>query len=807
MKRHFRLLFFLQLLCLASFAQKPDEKLKQWAERSPIEKVYLHLDRDNYLAGETIWFKAYLYSEYLPDTISTTLYIELLDGSSAIISRKILPVVFGNTYGQIELPDTLATSSYFIRAYSPTMLNHDPEFIYKRNIIIYGKKNNSEAKRKEKMLRLEFFPEAGNFTSGFLNTIAFKATDENGLPVNASGVIKNEKNETIVEFSSLHDGMGMFDLDSKENEKYYALINGDNSGKKYYLPEQTNKGIVFKIMPDPQGKYYEILQRLDDPVFKAAYMIGQVQHHVVFRQELSQKEDITGIINTLKLNSGILHVTVFNKDNLPLAERLCFIDNKEYIQSAELIPDTINFSEKTKNRFSISLKDNMEVNFSVAVTDPEYSFSQIREENIFSSLLLTSDLKGYIHNPAWYFSSDDDSVKNALDLVMMTNGWRRFKWNDLLKNPLPAGNYKDPAFITLSGKINIRDTRKPFAGKPFVFFIVGADSSRIMQIESTNNLGYFKIDSLVFFNRSHIVFKDIRGKKSDLLEILPSADSITRHYLLPRIENYPSLISDISVTKTFSKLAYDYNEIIKAGGIMLKEVIVKSRKKSPVQELEEKYASGLFSGFSERTIDLVNTNETVHELNIFDYLQTRVPGLSVIKDGLDYIIYYRQGATVSSMGAIPMTLYLDEVLTDASFISSIPPDQLAMVKVFSNFVGAAGGGPGGALAIYTKKGADLYNSTSIQDQVRYQGYSLIKEFYSPDYTVNVNDKTKTDHRITLQWIPDIIVNKNNSAKIPVVFYNNERTKQFKIVVEGMTADGKMIFIETTISGDSSKKAF
>jgi hypothetical protein len=806
MKKKLQLLFFSQLLSLGIFGQKPDEILNQWSGRSPIEKVYLHLDRDNYLAGGTIWFKAYLYSDNLPDTISTTLYVELIDGSSAIVSRKILPVVFGNTYGQFELPDTLATAAYLIRAYSPTMLNHNAEFIYKRSVIVYGKKSDHETKRKEKMLRLEFFPESGNFISGMSNTIAFKATDENGLPVAVNGVIKNKKDEMIAEFSSIHDGMGMFELNSKENEKYYDIINGDVSGEKYYLPDQTNKGIVFKIMPDPQGKYFEILQHVNDPAFKAAYILGQMQHHVVFRQELSEKEDITGIINISKLNSGILQITVFNKDNLPLAERLCFVDNKEYIQPAELISDTIDFSGKAKNRFSILLKDTVTGSFSIAITDPEYSLSNLRDENIFSSLLLTGDLKGYIYHPAWYFSNDDDSVKNALDLVMMTNGWRRFKWANLLKNPLPAGNYKDPAFITLSGKINIRDTKKPFADKTFVFFIIGADSSRSMQMASTNDQGYFKVDSLVFFNRSRIVFKDIHGKKSQLLEVMPAVDSITRPYTLPGIENFPSIINDTSVTKNLSKLAYDYDEIVKASGIMLKGVTIKSRKKNPLQELEEKYASGLFSGFSERTIDLVNTNEIIQELNIFDYLQARVPGLSVINDGLDYIIYYRQSATVSSMGAMPMTLYLDEVPTDASFISSIPPNQVAMVKVFSSFVGAVGNGAGGALAIYTKKGADFYNSSSIKDQVKYQGYSLIKEFYSPDYTIDIKEKSKTDHRITLQWIPNIMVN-NINPKIPVVFYNNDRTKQFKIVVEGMTTDGKMIFIEKTVPAVSSKRAF
>jgi hypothetical protein len=148
------------------------------------------------------------------------------------------------------------------------------------------------------------------------------------------------------------------------------------------------------------------------------------------------------------------------------------------------------------------------------------------------------------------------------------------------------------------------------------------------------------------------------------------------------------------------------------------------------------------------------------------------------------------------MGLIPMTLYLDEIETDASFISSIPASQVAMVKVYNSFVGAVGNGAGGVLAIYSKKGADLYNSASITDIVRYQGYSVIKEFYSPDYSVDTAAIKKQDNRITLFWAPQIVVSSIN-GNISFTFYNNDRTKQFKIVVEGMTIDGKLLMLEKT----------
>jgi hypothetical protein len=784
---------------LQALSQKPEDLLRHWSEKLPIEKAYLHFDRENYMAGETAWFKAYLYSDYLPDTISTTLYVDLLNDSSVMIGRKILPVMLGNTNGQFELPDSLKTGYYFIRAYSPTMFNRDSDFICRQHIFVFGRKNIQDeiGKTKQRTLRLEFFPEGGNLITGVVNTIAFKATDENGLPATVTGNIMNEKNEVLAAISAYHDGMGMFDMTPLPNEKYYAVFNEDETSHKYYLPEQTVKGIVFKIISTGKDKYFEIAEPINDLSFKAAYMIGQMQHHIVFRQDFPKsREDITGKIDVTHLNSGILQVTVFNQDNIPLAERLTFVDNGEYIQRAELVADTINFSEKGKNSFHVTLKDTVLGFFSVAVTDPEYDLHSIRQQNILSTLLLTSDLKGYIHNPAFYFSENSDSVQNSLDLVMMINGWRRFRWATLLNNKLPVHFYQDPGFIAIDGQLKIKDT------KPFVVLVYSPDSSRVIKMGSAGTHGNFRIDSLLFFDRSRLVFKDIRGKKSDLMEVKLSDDSLARLFRFPLSEQqngYRKIFPDESHEK---KMQYDYDDISKAKGLLLTGITVKSKKKSPVQELEEKYASGLFSGFSERTYDLVNTKEVITQENIFDYLSYTVPGLSVTRDGLDYFIYYRQIASASAMGLIPMTIYLDEIETDAGFISSIPASQVAMVKVFNSFVGAVGNGAGGVLAIYTKKGSDIYNSVSITDMIRYQGYSVSKEFYAPDYSVDPAAIKKQDNRITLLWVPQIIVSGIN-GNIPVTFFNNDRTKQFKIVVEGMTTDGKMLMIEKIVG----RKAF
>jgi hypothetical protein len=794
----------LLLLSGKGFSQSPDILLEKWSALSPIEKIYLHFDRENYLAGETAWFKAYLYSDYQPDTISTTLYVELLKDSTTVISRSIVPVLLGSSNGQIDLPDSLGTGHYQVRAYTITMLNQGTDFLYKRSIFIYGKNKiqaTASAKLETKM-RMEFFPEGGQLVQGFTNTVAFKAVGKDGMPVAVSGTIRNDKNEEQASFTTYHDGMGMFELTPVAGVTYHAIVTGDVAGVQYLLPSSTDKGIALSIIPHPQGNFFEVKQQKNNAAFQVAYMVGQMQHHVVFRQNFATgKEQLQGVINTQNLHSGILQVTFFNKDNMPLAERLCFVNNKEYLLPATIKEDTIDFSERAKNKFSLQFQDTVQGSFSISITDNEYSQLPQRQESIFTSLLLTSDIKGYLNNPAYYFSADNDSVQTALDLVMMTNGWRRFNWQQLLSNPVSPTGYKDNRYITLAGKANLQGTKKPFDNKQLLLFIVGANKKRTTQFLQTDAQGNFRLDSMIFFDKTRLLFSDVRGKKSQYIDIVLNGDSVRRVFpLLPMLIK-PYTISQI---ETNTRWKMDYEAIQKAKGQMLEEVKLKVKKKSPMQQVEDNYTSGLFSGDATKAIDLVNSDEAVPYQNIFEYLQSRVNGLQVTADGFDYTLIYRQGASASSMGMVPMTLFLDEIETDASVIATIPANQVALVKVYNSFAGAWGNAPGGVLAVYTKKGQDYKNSSSsfTNNQV-YNGYSVIKEFYSPDYKTEQAEK-KPDNRITLLWRPSVFINSINPV-LPIPFYNNDRTKQFRIVVEGLTMDGKMLSIEKIINAD--KKGF
>ncbi|HOZ85609.1 MAG TPA: hypothetical protein PK191_08975, partial [Niabella sp.] len=310
------LLVFNQFL----LAQSIEQKFLDWTQQNPIEKIYLHIDRENYHAGQTIWFKGYFTNGFVPSANSSNLYVELLNNRSEVVVRNIFPVYLGSTAGQLDLPSTLEEGVYQIRAYSPVMLNQ-PGFVFYKRIDIYGTQNKKQVKdNKSEHIELSFFPEGGNLITGKLNRIAFKAIDKNGMPIEVAGEITDNSGKLITSFNSVHDGMGSFAILPQNGETYIASIN--NQVKKYSLPAQTSNGIIFSVHTTARGKQFRIEQGTNDPVFKPAYLVGQMENELLFKQPLTDKKEFKGLIETKDFISGILHLTVFNKDNMPLAERL-----------------------------------------------------------------------------------------------------------------------------------------------------------------------------------------------------------------------------------------------------------------------------------------------------------------------------------------------------------------------------------------------------------------------------------------------------------------------------------------------------
>ena len=763
--------------------------------RYPQEKLYLHFDKSYYNPGETIWFKSYIFSANLPSLISKTVYADLVDEKGTIIDRKIAPVVMSSAAASFDLPAKLTSSTVYVRAYTDWMLNFDSSFIYTKAIPVIQEKPPAAKKLTPKNF-LQFFPEGGDLVQGVESRVAFKATDIHGLPYNVSGDIIDSKGKPITKFSSMHDGMGFFVLKPEAKEQYKATWK-DAAGKSQQttLPAVKRDGYVLTVTQDVNDVRFLISRPEGDVAADAAVtIVGQMQQQMVYmaKANISKGPTVRGSIPVEKIPAGILQLTIFSSDKKPLAERIVFVNKQDYYFITDLNSPLKGFQKRKKNVIQVDVPDTIRTNLSISVTDAGINPHLEGEEDIFSNVMLTSDIKGYVHNPAYYFSNESDSVKNHLDLVMMTNGWRRFKWTDVLAGKFPETTHQPSDYVVLNGKINglnktellnkeltaILDMNKR---QEFINIPVGSD-------------GTFSLAGLLFFDTAKIYYQFNNDKDKILtsranIDIKSSLNKIPFNAKNDTNLVYRSVLPPRDVWAGNVEMAEKNQAVLDARRKVetLASVTVTAKQKSKKQLLDEQYATGLFSGGDAYTFDVSDDISAQGAMSVLNYLQGKVAGLQITGTGTQ--------AQMSWRGGVP-TLFLNEMSSDLSLVQNLNMADVAYIKVFRPpFFGAQGGGSGGAIAVYTKKGANVYNNdVKGLDFTKIPGYNSGKEFYSPDYSTYDERHTDADYRSTLYWNPFILTDKSSRRQL-FTFYNNDVTRKFRVVIEGCDEQGRLTRIE------------
>ena len=764
----------------------PDSLLNRWTAQQPIEKVYVQFDNKRYAPGQTIWFKAYLTSLQIPSNLSKNFYLDFHDANGKLAAHITAPIVSGVALGNWVVPDQFQGETVTAIGYTNWMRNFDSAFYFKRSLTILS--NLANPQKPATVLpntSVQFLPEGGNAINGIPCNMAFKAVNQNGLPEQISGVIKNKAGEEITNFIASHHGMGTFQYLPQTGETYTAYWN-DQLGNSHQtsLPAAEAVGVNLILHQGSLERNFEISRSADVPeAWKKITVLVQANGEVLFKAmaNLSTKTAIRSKIPVLQFPSGVAQLTLFDANNQPLCERLFFVNNEEYRLNAQVKTDTLNLEKRAKNVFEITVDDSTLANLSLAITDGNVNGES--DDNILSSLLLSSDIKGYVHNPAYYFTSDEDSLAKQLDLVMLTNGWRRYSWSAVLSENLPKLKFKaDTAYLSLYGKIEGLSENKIKKAELMNMILQSKDSSKSMIFLPIQTDGTFSQPNVILYDTTRIFYKlnaaTLWAKnKVSIWNNLYTPDKnrmITNtHFNIDTVGN--GILKFIAAeAKRLEQLKLETT---------LKEVVVKSKVKSPMQELDQKYASGLFSSDGIQ-FDLTQANEGGN--TVLGYLQSRVAGLQINNPN-------SPDATATWRGS-RTDFFLNEFQADAEQIFGINLNDVAYIKVFRPpFFGSFGGGAGGAIAIYTKKGVDATRSIKGLDFLEWMGYSPRKEFYSPNYAEQQAGFNKADLRNTLLWMPWINTNRNNQT-VKVHFYNNDFSKSFHLILEGMDNEGKLVHI-------------
>jgi hypothetical protein len=760
------------------------------------EKAHLHYDKSSYLAGETIWYKIYLMEGFTPAMASKTFYVDWVSDNGEVLDHKASPLIDGISQGQFEIPETYKGQVVHVRAYTKWMLNFDSSVIYKKAIPILPKTNAAARSAQPAIIpTLTLFPEGGDLVAGVANRVAFKATDQWGRPVKIRGVVR-ETTAVIDSLRTVHDGMGSFSFIPAEGKNYVAKWK-DEKGVEYTTPIPSVRSQGVSLYVSENDKKKSIVVHIGTGFKeeqKKINLIGTLMGTVAFKTSgtAAPGTSFRKLIPINELPTGILIITAFDENWNALAERISFINNDDHSFPTTFEVSHWGLNKRARNEVELSIPESLAgANLSISVTDAAIDHDS--SSNIISELLLTSELKGQIHNPAYYFKNNPNASAH-LDLVMMTNGWRRFKWEDVTKGKLPQTLYpRDTSYLTLSGKL-FGVTKGQLSGNESLVLIVKEkDSTSKMLIMPIDRDGVFNDPDIIFFDTLKVYYQ-VRSKTFGRSGATFMTEKLSVPNYSPELAKFTKKLPFMydTTNRYHARMSKESADILDAmRGQVMETVTVTARAKPTVEALDEKYASGLFSGGDSYKFDLINDPVAMSSMDVFNYLMGRVPGLQISNS--------MGGATLSWRGGTP-TLFLDQIQTDPDLIKSIPMQDIAYVKVFRPpFIGAMGGGSGGAIALYTRKGNDetskLRSSGGLSSNL-ITGYSPIKEFYSPNYNSIDKRHELKDVRPTLYWNPMITANPGKPVKLQ--FFNNDVTKSFRVIIEGMSKEGILTYYEEVL---------
>ncbi|HEY4197976.1 MAG TPA: carboxypeptidase-like regulatory domain-containing protein, partial [Mucilaginibacter sp.] len=502
-------------------------KIDTFAASHITEKVHLHTDRPWYGLGDTIWFKAYTVAgtDHRPSNLSGVLYTELINEKDSVVNRMTLPLDAGISDGDFILPYTYKSGIYRLRAYTRLMLNDSSKF-YDQKIIIgginlqadqnagtNGKPNlsvNNSPQKEHNNPDVQFFPEGGNLVNGLLSKVAVKATNSEGLAENIQGTITDQDGHEATSFNIQHSGMGQFQFMPQPGKQYKAkIICADGSNFTADLPKPEDTGFTLTVNNAADSIYVKVAA--NDLFYKnnsnsTFYIVAQCGDKCYYTAtgKLTKPLFIKGVDKT-RFPTGIVRFTLFSQKGEPLNERIVFVQNNDGLKLALSSPKQ-NYAPTEKVKIDLDAKKDdhktISGSFSVAVTDEtKVPVDEASEPTIFTDLLLSPELKGYIENPNYYFINQDDKTRADLDLLMLTQGYRKFDWKRILTHSNPQITANPEIALSLSGTIKTLSNKPVANGKIRLTSIKDHFSA-----DTTSDInGNFKFTNLNFDDTTKVI--------------------------------------------------------------------------------------------------------------------------------------------------------------------------------------------------------------------------------------------------------------------------------------------------------------
>ncbi len=836
------------------------------------EKVYLHFDNTGYFIGESIWFKAYVTtaSQLKTTPMSRVLYVELLDLEGTVLNTQKFLISNGQADGAIPLTRLALKSGFYeVRAYTRLMLNWDTQSLFSRVFPIFEKPEAEGSYDKKtirlrsvsykiptkraqapsaKKLNVDFYPEGGQLINGLTSTVAFKVTDKEGRPQEATGCICNAQGDTISVFSTVHEGMGSFIYTPDGGKsKIWIRSTDEKKGTSFTPPISELSGCVMQVQNfHPEQVRIQVSatpEYTSVPTGLTAMCRGKL---LLFKMLPSVTESgYSLVIPKSELSPGVNQLTLFTSDGRVLSERLIFVPGYAPALNLEVRQNKSAYRPFEQVNMDLSVYDDentpIETTLSLAVRDHGTEIPSVYQENIYTNLLLSSDLKGYISNPGYYFESDDRTHLQALDLLMLTQGYRRYSWKQMAGVTPFEAMHKIEKGIVIDGKIK-SIVRKKDQENIDVKMTMFTDSSYQQAYCPTDTAGNFNYQAPDLYGKWDLQIET--RKKNKRKEYWITMDRLFSPQGRP-YSFHDTDIPEMKVSRDKTRFLLNNTESVKVDDLLTDSMEL-ANATAGAKTLKELVVKGKMtrSEFVNRGISIVyDVPEEENKLEdkaggynemIYEFLARINPYFSY-----DVVLTSEGDVATDGSGGLAYTCKYKGRPVAFNYASSYASDfgdlftkNISSVSIGETFHAGESINPSSvdlmAAGIYKFSdltSSDIESIMIIEDPACYtmlepsfassgkqivvillklnttrpkarepigvrltslQGFSVPRDFYSPNYGEYQLPK-EDDFRRTLYWNPN--VKTNSEGKASVSFFNNATCREMNISAETMTPEG------------------
>ena len=843
------LLFLLSvcgLFAMTARAENPPAKVifeqymnqaQTFADNYPREKAYLHFDNTSYYVGDTIWFKAYvtLAEKQVFSSISRPLYVELVDQAGHVTDKQIIKLSQGEGSGQFVLPQSMLSGYYEVRAYTRWMLAFsDPQY-FSRTLPIYQLSHSDQLERSistyelspsmekrpeetREKLSLRFFPEGGQLVEGVTSQVAFKAESKNEGNIQLSGTLYTKEGQEITSFETLHDGMGAFEY-TPSALPAIAKVNFQGKQYEFTLPKALPSGYILKVDNNAGAISVTVSCNAATPQDTLAVFIshqGRPHAYQLIHCQANEPQQFT--VLSRKLPAGVLQISLLNRAGNTLCDRFVFASPRAPLQISPKGLKEI-YAPYAPIRCELQLNnaigEPMPGKLSVSIRDAVRSDYMEYDNNIFTDLLLTSDLKGYIHQPGYYFTESSLRKQKELDILLMVHGWRKYDMTQQIGiSPFTPLQLPESQLV-LYGQVKstiLKNKLKDIA----LSVMVKRDAEIITGQTVTDENGHFSIPLEDFEGSMEAV---IQTRKVGKERNKDASILIDRHFSpATRAYGYKELHPEWGNIAHWQQEAEKFDSLYMDSIrrvdwlYLLDEVEIKSKRR--------RQSTNMATKINEQSIEAYyDIRQAVDQLRDNGKVLTTIPE---VMEKLNPLFYWDRSNDNCTYRQKPICYIMDNKILSSTEVNMM----LTEIDGLASIIISKGTGGIDDEIIQNSKMSDS-NDIDVTELDKYsifyliplprhdvlnkhetaalgtrqtvmQGYTPALEYYSPAYIDKELYMDKADKRRTLYWNPTVQTDENGKAVIEC--YNNQYSTPLIIQAETMSNDGKIGSVTYSTAG-------